>query len=78
MANPEREAGIRARLKVPTDAKSVVLLAQNSHLDWDWNAPFRTYLHERGPNEASVTEIFERMFALMRGVSLQLPERETG
>src|SRR5688500_9022736 len=68
MADPTREAEIRASLKIPNEAKSVVFLAQHSHLDWDWLTTFRGYLNE-GYDSPTVTDIITRAFALMRAGS---------
>src|SRR5438105_3894336 len=37
------EAGLRARLGVPAGAQRVVIFAQNSHLDVDWQKTFPDY-----------------------------------
>ncbi len=40
---PASEACLRAELGVPPDAKRVVIVAQASHLDWDWRHTFDEY-----------------------------------
>jgi alpha-mannosidase len=36
----EKEAAIRRELNIPEDARSVLILSQSSHLDWDWLETF--------------------------------------
>jgi alpha-mannosidase len=47
------EAAIRKELKIPANAKRVVILSHDAHMDWDWLNPFPFNSNESGPDYQS-------------------------
>jgi alpha-mannosidase len=43
------EAAIRKELNIPANAKRVVILSHDAHMDWDWLNPFPYNVNESGP-----------------------------
>jgi alpha-mannosidase len=60
------EQKIRARLGVPADANSVLLLGMDAHMDWDWLNTFQTLVFTgNGDAQGSVQDIIQQAWNLM-------------
>jgi alpha-mannosidase len=60
----QTEAQLRERLRIPAQAKRVLILSQSSHMDWDWNETFLGYYNsEVGNVLASATSILAKYAA---------------
>lgn len=61
------EEEIRYELGIPINAKHVLILSMDAHMDWDWVATFQDYLNGTDSGHSAVTSVINSAFTLMDG-----------